>query len=72
MSGDPSAAWRQAVREGDDYEALRGAGYAPGRYYCICADCGQTHSADKRAVRCLPCARVAVSARPAIVPAQEV
>lgn len=31
-------------------------GYAPGSYMCFCGECGERHTADKRAWRCLKCA----------------
>lgn len=34
------------------------SGYAPGRYLCKCHDCGEQHTADRRASQCLPCAVV--------------
>ena len=32
-------------------------GYAPGGYLVVCPDCHQQFMGDKRARRCLPCAR---------------
>lgn len=29
--------------------------YAPGKYICICADCGKQHIAAKRALHCADC-----------------
>lgn len=47
------AAEREAALHLHDY------GFAPGEYYCRCIDCDRSHIADKRAVRCLPCAEEA-------------
>lgn len=41
---------------------LKIQGYAPGYYMCRCSDCGETHTADKRAWRCEKCADAAARA----------
>lgn len=46
------------ARDDLDYEKLRSWGFAPGSYWCFCADCGKAHTADKRARRCIDCAEV--------------
>lgn len=38
------------------FEKLRAWGFASGSYHCFCSECGKTHTADKRAWRCLECA----------------
>jgi hypothetical protein len=58
--GEPSA--RSGLREASPLEEptdpdLRDFGWAPGDYWVSCRDCGLGHQwADKRAVRCRPCA----------------
>lgn len=54
-----------------DISALRNSGFAPGSYHCFCSECGKTHTADKRAWRCLECAEKHVEAATApITPAE--
>lgn len=45
-----------AEAQAPDISALRNHGFAPGSYHCFCSECGKTHTADKRAWRCLECA----------------
>jgi len=44
---------------------LRAFGYAPGNYFCYCGSCGEQHTADKRASRCLTCAEKACASHSA-------
>lgn len=44
-----------------DLEVLKAWGFAPGAYHGFCSDCGKTHTADKRAWRCLDCAEAKVN-----------
>lgn len=57
---DPSITRRLGdATEGSRELELKAQGYAPGRYYCICGECKKQHEADKRAWRCVDCARIA-------------
>lgn len=51
-SGQDMSAPTTAEQEPD----LRAYGYAPGNYTCVCIDCAEQHTADKRARRCKDCA----------------
>lgn len=42
---------------------LVGGGYAPGKYMCRCMRCDVRHMADKRAIRCEPCAKIVLEER---------
>lgn len=46
-------------------------GYAPGSYTCNCRGCGKRFTGDKRAIRCLRCARVARDTPPSATPTAE-
>jgi len=65
----PPPAQPQEGTSADDWQHLKGYGYAPGGYMSRCHVCGATPGMDKRAITCRPCAE-AMHAKAAATPPQ--